>query len=354
MFTERLTTLRTLLKQSGVSTALISSPTIVSYLTGYTGFSASEREAYLLITKRSLYLFTDARYAEATTNSILHAKTFVLSHENPLIKCLLHLAKPSDGKIGFEPDDLTVSEFIKLKRTKLSFSPLSLRSLRSIKTREEIRSIQQAATIAEESFTKTKQRIKLGMTEKDVVKLFEKELREIGSDISFPTIVAFGKNASVPHHLPGDTKLKKNDLVLMDFGAKYDSYCSDSTRTFFVGKPATHQQEIYEIVEQAQKKAITFLESKIKNHESIHASMVDRTARDYIISQGYPTIPHSLGHGIGLEVHEAPTLSSFSKDTLTEGMVFSIEPGIYLPGEFGIRIEDLFVIKGSRLLKLTP
>ena len=179
-------------------------------------------------------------------------------------------------------------------------------------------------------------------------------IKKHGAELSFPSIVAFGKNSSVPHHQTGNTKLTERiKLILLDFGVKYENYCSDMTRTIFFGKPSEKQKKIFEVVLEAQQKAANFLGSAIKFGKKVSASEVDKAARDYIISKGYLTIPHSLGHGIGLEVHEHPSLSPRSKDTLKEGMVFSIEPGIYLPNFGGVRVEDLFVIQKNTLNQLT-
>ncbi|MBI2334310.1 M24 family metallopeptidase, partial [Candidatus Daviesbacteria bacterium] len=161
---------------------------------------------------------------------------------------------------------------------------------------------------------------------------------------------AFGKNSSIPHHQTGDKRLTINDkLILLDFGVKLNGYCSDMTRTIFFGKPSEKQRKIYETVLEAQKIAIRFINSGKK----IKAKDVDKVAREYIKSMGFPDIPHSLGHGVGLEVHEHPYLSSKSKEELKEGMVFSIEPGIYIPDFGGVRIEDLFVLENRNLRQLT-
>ncbi|MDP3733126.1 MAG: M24 family metallopeptidase, partial [Candidatus Daviesbacteria bacterium] len=197
-------------------------------------------------------------------------------------------------------------------------------------------------------------KIQSGITEKEIAKELENFIKYKGAVISFPSIVAFGKNSSVPHHQTGDKRLTINDkLILLDFGVKINGYCSDMTRTIFFGKPSGKQRKIYETVLEAQKRAVDFVNKQIKNGKIIKAKEVDQVAREYIKSKGFFDIPHSLGHGIGLEVHEHPNLSPKSKDILKEGMVFSIEPGIYIQGEGGVRIEDLFVLEKGVLRKLT-
>jgi Xaa-Pro aminopeptidase len=217
-------------------------------------------------------------------------------------------------------------------------------------------------------------KIKKGITEKELAYELEYLIKQKGADISFPPIVAFGANSSIPHHQTSDKRLKANSIVLLDFGAKLGSYCSDMTRTIFFGKANNKFKKMYKTVLDAQKKAIEKLshlgggrlarrslgeagmDSSEVNSRGIKASVIDKIARDYIIKQGFPTIPHSLGHGIGIEVHEPPRLSPTSKVGLKPGMVFSIEPGIYMPGFGGIRIEDLVVLenKDPRLLTHSP
>ncbi|HSA83841.1 MAG TPA: M24 family metallopeptidase, partial [Patescibacteria group bacterium] len=243
---------------------------------------------------------------------------------------------------------------------------LSLASLRITKTPEEIAKIKKACEIGDKAFSYILEQIKPEMTELQIAALLEIFIKTHGAEISFPSIVAFEENAAIPHHKTGNKKLKINNLILIDFGVKYNNYCSDMTRTIFFGKPKNEQKQAYETVLKAQQNAIQYYTREIKRTKNVTASQLDKVAREHIISQGYPSIPHSLGHGIGLQVHEAPRLSPTSKETLAEGMVFSIEPGIYLPAlpvrqaggrqvspGFGIRIEDLFAIQNNKLIQLT-
>lgn len=352
---KRIDRIQQILKSKKLDGVLVSSRPVISYLTGYYGFSDTEREAYLLLTKKSNYLITDARYSEATTSRVSHFTTLERSSEKNLTELLKELAKKEHlKKIAFEDTDIRVSEYAALKKTQITLAPIRLHSLRSVKEIKELQAIQKATKIALKAFKAVKTKITPGIAEIEVAKLLEDEMRKQGATPSFPSIVAFGKNSSVPHHLTGSTKLKKNDVVLMDFGAKWQGYCSDNTRTFFVGNVPSRWKKIYHTVETAQKMAIDYLQSESQNKKGhIEAMVVDTISREYILSQNYQSIPHSLGHGIGLEVHEAPSLSPYTKDLLTDGMVFSIEPGIYIPGKIGVRIEDLFTIKGSILFKIT-
>ena len=187
-------------------------------------------------------------------------------------------------------------------------------------------------------------------------------IKKKGSDPSFSSIVAFGKNSSIPHHKTSDERLKINSIVLLDFGVKLNNYCSDMTRTVFFGKADDKFKKIFNTVLKSQNEAISRITKYYNNtyHYSQKGDLktreIDKIARSYIISQGFPDILHSLGHGIGIEVHEQPRLSPKSKDLLKPGMVFSIEPGIYIPGYGGVRIEDLVVLEksGPRLLTHSP
>jgi Xaa-Pro aminopeptidase len=153
--------------------------------------------------------------------------------------------------------------------------------------------------------------------------------------------------------LSGKTTLKKNDVILVDFGAKINNYCADVSRTFFIGTATKKQKEIYELVYETQQKTITHIQKLLRSGKPILSNEVDAFARANIQDKGYPPFPYSLGHGIGLQVHESPLLNPKHKDKMTNGMVFALEPGIHLTGEIGVRIEDNFFIKGKQLIQLT-
>ena len=203
-------------------------------------------------------------------------------------------------------------------------------------------------------------KIKKGVTEKELAFEIGFFIKRGGGDISFPPIVAFSKNSSIPHHQSSNRKLKADNIVLLDFGVKFDNYYSDITRTVFFGKADDKFRKIYQTVLTAQQKAIHYINLVGRRHPTYEVRAretrvrdIDEVSRGHITKHGYPTIPHSLGHGIGIEVHEPPRLSPKSKDILRPGMVFSIEPGIYIPGYGGVRIEDLVLIKENKLEILT-
>ncbi len=337
-----------------VDAILISSAFQIAYLTGYSNFSDQEREAFVLLTPQANYIFTDARYSEAVSQ----ITGFSLMEISGQVTFTDHLKKIIDKyslkSLGIEGDHLTVSELRRLEKVISEIKEIKLDALRAEKKVTEIQKIEQACQIGDQVFKASLKKIKMGMTEKKLSLEMELLMRKKGVVPSFDTIVAFGAHSSVPHHQTGNTTLKgQGEFVLLDFGTKYEKYCSDMTRTFFLGKASVKQKKIYQTVLAAQTKAADFLDQQIKKDVLVTGKEVDQVAREYIISQGYPSIPHSLGHGIGLQVHEYPRLSPRSDDVLVEGMVFSIEPGIYIPGFGGVRIEDLYVIEKTGLRQLT-
>ncbi len=350
----RLLRTKKLLTDNSLDAALISSVADIIYLTNFSYFTDTEREAFLLITKDQQYICTDGRYSHAVKK---YLKNFILLeitsqksfeyHLNQIIQQYKILS------FGIATNNITVSEHKKISPLIKNIKHFDLSALRIKKDHQEIASIQQACELADLAFTYICGKIKPGMTEKTVAFELETYIRKANYDISFPTIVAFGENAAIPHHHTGSRALNKNEPLLIDFGVKLDNYCSDMTRTIFLGKATNEQKKAYHTVLSAQQKAINSLNHNLKNNLETNASDIDKISREYILEQGYPNIPHSLGHGIGLQVHESPGLSPKSKDILKNNIVFSIEPGIYLPDKFGIRIEDLFVIQNNSLHQLT-
>ena len=354
MLKDRLDQIKKQLKSSKLDAVFISSVSNITYLTGYANFSNIEREAYLIIGEDFQYIITDGRYSEAVKKEVPSHFTLYERNHKKTVEDLFKQLKSGIKEFGIEEDNLTVSEYKVVSKHFKKLKHFELGSLRGIKTKEEIKKIAQAAKIADKAFEFILKKIKVGVTEKEIGQDLERFINDQGVATSFPSIVAFGKNSSVPHHQTGNKKLDSGgQFVLLDFGVKFENYCSDMTRTVIFGEPSKKQKEIHAIVHEAQKKASEFLSARIKAGKAVIASEVDKVARDYIISKGYPSIPHSLGHGIGLEVHEHPYLSFKSKEELKEGMVFSIEPGIYLPDFGGVRIEDLYVLEKDELKQLT-
>lgn len=351
--THHLKRLQNILNEQKVQGLFISSHAHISYLTGYQNFIAEEREAYLLITKNQAYIFTDGRYSEAIRKQVAHFELVELGRGVRFSDLLRELKNKEKMKVlGIEENDLKVSEFRLLSSVFPQLKSIDIESLRIIKQDWEIKNIQKACQLGDRTFKHILKIIKPGMTELQVAWEMEKYMKEHGGRPSFDTIVAFDKNASIPHHHTGQAKLKNQpgQFILLDFGVKINGYCSDMSRTVFFGSPSEKQKKMYQAVLGAQKKAVEYIKKYIKNAKAAEA---DRIAREYIKQQGFLDFSHSLGHGIGLQVHEAPHLSPHSKEILREGMVFSIEPGIYIPNFGGVRIEDLFVIQKGKLIELT-
>lgn len=366
MSKDKIKKLKEQIKKEKLDAVFISSVSNISYLSGFTNFSKDEREAYLLIGLDFGYIITDSRYSEAVKKQVTHLKLFERSNGKSSEE-LFKKHKKEIKTLGIEEDNLTVSEHKILKKHFKNFKHFNVSSLRSVKNDEELSKIKKACQIGDSAFKYILKKItrpsflgdkptfggKVGVSEKEIAGELEKFIKDKGAEFSFPAIVAFGKNSSVPHHQTGNTKLKDGDIVLLDLGVKVNNYCSDMTRTVFFGKPSKEQKEIYRIVLEAQQKAIKFINEQIKSAKLVKASEVDKVAREYIKSKRFPDIPHSLGHGIGLDVHEHPHLSPKSKEILQEGMVFSIEPGIYIEGFGGVRIEDLYILEKDGLKQLT-
>ena len=349
-----------------VDAVLISSTSQITFLTGYSNFSSTEREAYLLITPEKKYIFTDARYTEAVKN-LADFELLEISGKVGFSDHLKNLSEKHQIKnIGIEEYSLTVRELRNLEKIFNDIKSVKLGSLRSIKTKEEINKIEKACLLGDKGFRVLLKKIKPGISEKELALEFELFIKKNGATLSFDTIVAFGENTAIPHHHTGGQKIEDRRqigedgkwstealFIKMDFGTKVDNYCSDMTRTVFYGKASAKQKKMYQTVLDAQTKVAEFLDNQIKQGKKVLGKEVDKVARDYIIAQGFPSIPHGLGHGTGIEVHEAPRLSPKSDDELVEGMVFSIEPGIYIPGYGGVRIEDLYVIEKNGLRQFT-
>ncbi|MDO8573630.1 MAG: Xaa-Pro peptidase family protein [Candidatus Daviesbacteria bacterium] len=335
MYKLRISTLQKKLKEEKLDAVLVSSVSNITYLSGYANFSEKEREAYIFIGADFAYLISDARYMEEIKSNVPHLTFFERSHKNPIADLF---KKHKIKNLGIEENNLTVSEFKLIKRHFKNLKHFEIS--RSIKTKKEIDKIEKACKIGDMAFEYILKKFKAGVTEKEIAKDMENLVRDRSAEFSFPAIVAFGKNSAVPHHHTGETVLNENEFVLLDFGVKFENYCSDMTRTFFFGKPNKKQKNMYQAVLKAQQKAVEAIEQG------------ERKVAKIFKAAGL-AIPHSLGHGIGLEVHEAPHISPKSKEILKEGMVFSIEPGIYIPNFGGVRIEDLFVLEKNSLRKLT-
>lgn len=322
---------------------LISSVSNISYLTSYTNFSKEDRDAFLLITKKGQYIITHDLYAEEIETKVKDFKLIKVTPEKRTRQILIEVLGDKK-KLGIEEYDLSLGEYRRLLK---GFKLKNFEVDRSIKNSDELVKIKKACQIAEEAFKGLLEEVREGISEIELSRRMDKLIRELRGEVAFPMIMAFGKNSSVPHHRADETRLKKGDIIQMDFGASFENYCCDISRVVFFSRAPEEQKRIYQVVLKAQESAFRLGGGGMKVAE------MDQVAREYIRRQGYPDIPHALGHGVGIEVHERPHLSPRSKEVLEEGMVFTLEPGVYLPGVGGVRIEDVYVYQDGKIIQLT-
>lgn len=320
------------LQEKELDSIIISKPENIRYLTGYTG----DTGVYVRNGDKE-YLLTDFRYEEQAKQQAVNCQ--VVTVKGAYEKIIAELVK---GNIGFEGSVLTWLQGESLRKLCGNLKDISgwVEELRAIKEPWELELIKRASGISQEAFWQTLEFIRPGMAEREVAAELDYRMRRLGAEkTSFTTISVGGKNTSLVHGEPGEYRLKTGDFLLMDFGCVYQGYCSDMTRTVGIGKVSEKQREIYRIVKEAQSEALEALSPGMPCKEA------DSVARQVIEAAGYgDRFGHSLGHGVGLEIHEQPNLSPKSDKVLQPGMTVTVEPGIYLEGEFGVRIEDLVVI----------
>ncbi len=318
--------------------ALITNILDVRYLTGFGGTNGA------CVCGDGLRLFlTDFRYTERAADEVRGWEIITLSDD-----WFAGLASHLKGRAGYEDDRLSVRTFEKLggavgDRVTLVPAGGMVERLRRVKDEDELAAIRAAAAMADEIYLWTIERGMLGRTESDVARALVAEIRDRGAEPSFDPIVAAGPNGALPHAEPGERVIGSGELIVFDMGVELGGYCSDCTRTFATGEPGELARQVYEIVLDAQEASLAAIT------EGADGRAVDAIAREMIKEAGYgERFGHGLGHGVGMEVHEAPRLSSRSEDTLIAGEVVTDEPGIYLPGELGVRIEDLVVVTRDR------
>jgi len=347
ILSNRLNTFRSKMKDLKIDGALITKRENYMYLSGFSGTSAN-----LLITDKKAYLLTDFRYIE---QSAKQAPLFeIVQHKPEIINTLYEIINSEDlKKLGFEDQSASYSSYKEFAdwftNTELIGIGSVVDELRSIKDAQEIETINKAVQIADGALTHVLSIIKPGITELDVAAELEYQMKKLGaSGASFETIVASGLRSSMPHGIASEKKLELGDTITMDFGAMYNHYCSDITRTVFLGQPDKKMIDIYNIVLNAQ------LTSEKGAHRGCTGKEVDKIARDIIYQNGYEgKFGHGLGHGVGLEIHESPRLSMGGDKILENNMAVTIEPGIYVEGLGGVRIEDTIIIKDDNPMVLT-
>jgi Xaa-Pro aminopeptidase len=321
----------------------------VRYLTGFTGSYG----ALLLLHDRTLF-FTDGRYRHQAAAEVPGAE--VVLAPGDLIGAVGGVVRAGGNGLGFEPAGLTWGEGQRLRSglpgQAVMAAPPLVEELREVKDERELAAMREAARLGGEALEGLLPALREGVTERQVAVDLELAMRRLGADgLAFETIVAFGEQAAEPHHHPGDRPLAAGDWIKLDLGARVDGYCADMTRTAVLGRASQRQRDLYELVRGAQAAGLACLEA------GVPAGEVDRACRQPIAEAGLgDSFPHPTGHGIGLKIHEAPRLRSGSRDRVAAGTPVTIEPGVYLPGFGGVRIEDLVVARpgGHELLTTTP
>jgi Xaa-Pro aminopeptidase len=329
--------------------ALVTDDCSRRYLTGM-----KSSAGFLLCFPEKTYLLIDFRYIEKARETALHCE--VIEQKNTYEQLAALLKRHGAETVAVESRSLTLQKLAALKEKLsgvefLTDDTLSsaLYALRTVKSREELHKIQMAQQLAEAALQQLLEELCAGMTEREIALRLDFHMRRNGAeDLSFETIALTGAHTSMPHGVPDDRSVQRGDFVLMDFGAVVDGYHSDMTRTVCVGTPSEEMQNVYEIVRTAQETALARVRAGITGHE------LDAAGRDVITAAGYgDAFGHSLGHGVGMEIHEFPVAAPKQQALLAEGNVVTVEPGIYLPGKFGVRIEDFVYVTKNGCENLT-
>jgi Xaa-Pro aminopeptidase len=315
------------------------------------GFSSSN--AYLLLSDSKQLLFTDFRYASAATDFCRANPpwNFIPVAETGFSFLREHL--PGGSVVGIESNTMTLDTYralrAQLKGVKLKFLGSAVSALAVVKSEEEVKLMRRCARIGEQALHFTLEQLRCGMSERDVKSILEQECLRLGSQKpSFDTIVLFGARSALPHGVPSSRRLVLGDWVLFDFGCMIDGLCSDMTRTVVMGRASEQQRRIYDTVLKAQNAA------RKNICAGMPASTADAFARDIITQAGYgERFGHATGHGVGYRVHEEPRVSTKNHQPLPVGAVVTVEPGIYIPGFGGVRIEDMVYLKGEQSTLLT-
>jgi Xaa-Pro aminopeptidase len=353
MYKERITKLKNIISSQNIDALFITNFYNISYFTGFTTLVPHEREAFVLVTKNNIYVMSDGRYHDNFQFSIYNLQSRfkssifkLLTPEKGLIKHLQEIvAEEKIHKLGFEKEDLKWSEYDLLKnKLNVGMIPLDRAGvkIRAVKEKDEIKKIKKACEIGDSCLNDIAKTIKVGESEKEIAWKIERWIREAGHEVGFDPIVAVDGNAAIPHYdtKNGNGRIKCDSIVLIDMGVNYQGYNSDITRMFFMGEQPDEIVNAYRVLLDAQTKTIQHI-SQVKK-----LSDIDTFCRREVIHYTLPvkSYPHSTGHGVGLEVHEYPKISASSDDTLQPGQVFTIEPGIYTLGKWGMRIEDTIAV----------
>lgn len=336
--------LRDKLKGLGLNGMIVSNPISIKYLTDL------DAEGILIIDPKENLFVTDSRYIESVNNSLTIDSEIVACDRKEMSKYDYEAIFEGLGDIGFEENYVTYAnykKYLEMFHVNLVETEGLIESQRIVKEPGEIEKLKKACEISDKAFEYIIKNIKKGMTEKQIAFELENYMLSNGADgIAFPSIVASGENSSMPHAVPTDRVIGENDIILFDFGAKYQGYHSDCSRTVFVGDIPDEQRKVYNFVLDEQQKII----DNFKEGTNIKAIIRNRET-DYSLEN--IEIMHSFGHGVGLEIHEAPILNSKVDNVLKKNSIVTVEPGVYFAGKFGIRIEDTCLIEKNQCITLT-
>ena len=348
----RLSRLRSRLEEDGLDLLLVAHLPNVHYLCGFTGSAAA-----LMVSDRGSILFTDGRYRTQAKEEVEGAR-IVIARKSPLVAAAEWLAgqrRSSTTSVGIEPESISagmrdrLASVLKGRARLRSAAPLVERA-RMVKDAAEILGIRQAVELGASLFRIARQKIRPGVSEVEVAAAMEYEARCSGAEgMSFPTILASGTRSAIVHGRASNARIPRRGFVVCDFGVILAGYCSDRTRTVHVGRPSRAARQLYAAVREAQQAGIAAV------RPGVTAAEVDGAARRVLRQRKLARyFTHSTGHGLGLEIHEAPRLAAGQTQTLEPGMVITIEPGAYIPGKWGVRIEDVVVVTASGCEVLTP
>jgi Xaa-Pro aminopeptidase len=346
MANNRISAARACLERAGADLLLVSNLSNIRYLTGFTG-----SEALLVLSRNEGWFLTDSRYTSQANAEVTGAK--VVEFSSKMDSLIGILQEAGAAKVAFEAGHTSVAVFrelsSKLPGVEFVSADAGLTSIRTVKDPDELQLLERVAGIASQALLEIVGGIKPGAVESEVAWALEIAMRNRGAEgKSFDFIVASGERGALPHGKASDKKIAAGELVTIDYGAFYQGYCSDETVTVCLGEPDSRQREVYETVRVAQEIAIEAVRPGISFRD------LDAKARDYITAKGFGQyFGHGLGHGIGLDIHEHPTVSFRSAALVEEGMVFTVEPGIYIPGWGGVRIEDSVVVERDGCRRIT-
>jgi Xaa-Pro aminopeptidase len=348
----RLSEARSFLRKGSVTHLFVSDVVDVEYLSGF-----RSTNAFCVMTRKKNVLLSDFRYKEA---ALVFCKrsgrrwAFSEIRDSDFSSCRGLI--PPRSVVGYQSNVLTIDQLGQLRRdlenVRFVKLPSSFSDILVPKTEHELRSMKQAASIGDRAFSDMRRRLRIGMTEREVAQLLEDRSRKYGSEKpSFDTIVLFGSRTALPHGRPSDSRLKRGDWVLCDFGCTVNGFCSDMTRTFVMGKASARQKRIYDIVLRAQESGKAVVAAGAR------ACDVDRACRQVISGAGFGKMfGHATGHGVGIRIHEKPRIGKNDNTILRAGTVITVEPGIYVPAFGGVRIEDMVIVRecGSEVITDAP